>query len=165
MLGAGVVASVAAPVAPATFAHAGGACPAPVAFARGLFEQHRNFYWDEAHHDPTVLTPRFDAALRCEWAFAKGEVGDLDVDPWLGAQDGAIGAPVTFRLLARQGGAATVLMSYPFLTEPSARPQRRSVRLRLRRAAGGCWQLDDLITPGGQSLRTLYAPAEAAVRP
>lgn len=184
VLGAGVVASVVAPVAapaappvtppvappvaPPTATATGGACPAPLApvtFARRLFERHRDFYWDEAHHDPAWLTPRFDAALRREWAYAKGEVGHLDVDPWLGAQDGDIGAPVTFRLLAGQGGVSTVLMRYPFLTEPGARPQRHTVRLLLRRAAGGCWQLDDLITPAGQSLRTLYAPAETAVRP
>ncbi len=161
-LGLGVVASAAAPAAPAPER---GACSSPVAFARSVFERHRDFYWDDAHHDPNLLTPRFVAALRREWAVAQGEVGALDVDPWLGAQDGDIGAPVTFRLLSAKGGTSTVVMDYPFLPAPGARPQVRRVRLLLRRAAGACWQLDDLVTPAGQSLRKLFAPAQPAGRP
>ncbi|MDL5033034.1 hypothetical protein QRD43_14055 [Pelomonas sp. APW6] len=148
---------MATPATPANPVHASGTCTAPVAFARRVFERHRDFYGDEAPHDPALLTPRLDAALRHEWAGTTGELGPLDVDPWMGAQDGEIGTPVTFRLLAAKGGAATVRMDYPFLSEPGARPQRRTVRLLLRREMGGCWRLDDLITPAGQSLRTLDA--------
>lgn len=160
----GIVA-LASLVAPASPAQAAGGCPTPIAFARQVFERHRDFYWSDAPHDPALLTPGFEAALRREWAVAQGEVGRLDVDPWLGAQDGEIGAPVTFRLLSATGGASTVVMDYPFLSEPGARPQARRVRLLLRRSAGACWQLDDLVMPAGQSLRTLFAPDEPAGRP
>ena len=141
------------------------ACLSPQAFAQALYERHRGFYWDQAHHDPTLFTPGFEAALRQEWAYANGEVGHFNDDPWLGAQDGEMMRPPRFLLRARHRTQATVVLVYPFQAGPGTPTQTREVRLLLRREGAGCWRLDDFITPMGRSLRALFTTPEPGSSP
>ena len=76
----------------------------------------------------------------------------MQYDPWLGPGDGAIGHPLQFRRQAQDAHGAVVVMSYP----ASAGAAARSVSLKLRRSEdGACWQLDDFITPPGESLAAI----------
>lgn len=139
------------------------ACSTPLGFAHALYERHRGFYGDPARHDPRLFTAGFEAALQQEWAYADGEVGHLSEDPWLGAQDGEMERPPRFRLRARSGTQATVVLVYPFRSGPGAPAQTQEVRLLLHREGEGCWRLDDFIMPRGRSLRALFTtPAPGA---
>ena len=52
----------------------------------------------------------------------QGEVGRLDYDPWLGAQDGDIAEPIAFEAESVQEDAAVVAMRYAFVLDPAPRP-------------------------------------------
>jgi hypothetical protein len=105
-------------------------------------------------------TPEFGAVLKKEWAYSKGEVGHLDYDPWLGAQDGEIGKPVRFSVESESPDVAVVSMSYPFVLDPKHPPERHTVHLVLRKRGQECWHLHDFITPLGESLSYLYSAAQ-----
>lgn len=140
-------------------AHA--ACPAPAEWARTFQQAHAGFHTESDRHDPSLFTPEFDAALRREWAYAQGEVGHLDYDPWLGAQDGEIGDKPVFEAESETRDTAIVAMRYAFQLEPGGARTPQAVHLALKREASQCWRLDDFITPRGDSLRRLYAaPAQ-----
>ena len=95
--------------------------------------------------------------LRKEWAYAKGEVGRLDYDPWLGAQDGDIAEPIAFEAESVQEDAAVVAMRYAFVLDPGAAPGKHAAHLALKKEGARCWRLDDFITPRGDSLMRLFA--------
>ncbi|MBB1628385.1 hypothetical protein A9974_24415 [Achromobacter sp. UMC71] len=134
-------------------------CPSPEQWTRSFQQAHADFYRNPERHDPSLYTPGFDAALRGEWAYAKGEVGHLDYDPWLGAQDGDMAASPVFDAESAPEGTAIVAMRYPFALEPGGPQVQQTVHLILKRQAPQCWRLDDFITPQGESLRRLYATA------
>ncbi|CAB3834291.1 hypothetical protein LMG3412_00910 [Achromobacter deleyi] len=134
-------------------------CPAPEQWTRSFQQDHADFHWNTERHDPSLYTPAFDAALRGEWAYAKGEVGHLDYDPWLGAQDGDIGGAPVFEAESTSEDTAIVAMRYPFVLEAGGPKTPQIVHLILKRQPSRCWQLDDFITPLGESLRRVYAAA------
>lgn len=136
-------------------AHA--ACTAPAEWARTFQQAHADFHAAPDRHDPSLFTPAFDAALRREWAYAQGEVGHLDYEPWLGAQDGEIGGTPVFETESELRDTAIVAMRYPFVLEPGGPRTQQVVHLVLKREASPCWRLDDFITPLGDSLQRLYA--------
>ena len=125
-------------------------CAAPANWARSFYKHHRDFYWNERLHNPELLTPSFGAALTREWSFARGEVGSLDHDPWLGEQDGAMDKPLKFSVVYAGSTTARVAMTYTFRLDPGYKPRKHAVHLILKRVTSGCWKLDDLITPGGE---------------
>ncbi|CAB3924104.1 MULTISPECIES: hypothetical protein [Achromobacter] len=139
-------------------AHA--ACPAPAEWARTFQQAHADFHVAPDRDEPSLFTPAFDAALRREWNYAQGEVGHLDYDPWLGAQDGEIGGKPVFETESETRGTAIVAMRYPFVLEPGGPRTPQVVHLVLKREASQCWRLDDFITPLGDSLQRLYAARE-----
>ncbi len=134
-------------------------CPAPEQWSRDFQQTHADFYWNRERHDPSLYTPGFDTALRGEWAYAQGEVGHLDYDPWLGAQDGDMGAPPAFETESALEDTAIVSMRYLFVLEPGGPKTPQVVHLILKRQAPQCWRLDDFITPLGESLRRAFAAA------
>lgn len=129
----------------------------PAAFAQHFFEKHREFYHLPTTRLDEVVTPAFRRALAAHYRCIKAEgICHIDYDPWLGAQDGEIHPPLEFSVTARQGDRASVRMAYRFVV---AGPQgtRHQVTLMLRaKTADKCWQVDDLITPLGDSLATRY---------
>ncbi|WZB76910.1 hypothetical protein WJ972_16805 [Achromobacter insuavis] len=120
-------------------AHA--ACPAPAEWARTFQQAHADFHVAPDRDEPSLFTPAFDAALRREWNYAQGEVGHLDYDPWLGAQDGEIGGKPVFETESETRGTAIVAMRYPFVLEPGGPRTRRSCTWcsSARRRNAGAW--------------------------
>jgi hypothetical protein len=132
-------------------------CPNAADWARAFYSEHYSFYADAPDPILKFTTPEFGALLKKEWAYANGEVGHLDYDPWLGAQDGKIGKPVRFSVETESPDTAIVSMSYPFVLEPKRPPERHTVHLVLRKREQECWQLQDFITPRGDSLSYVYS--------
>lgn len=80
----------------------------------------------------------------------------IDYDPWLGAQDGDIGSPMSFDLKSINRTNALVAFKYTFLNGKS-HTKEHIVQIRLIPSKSSqCWEVDDLITPLGQSLSHEY---------
>jgi hypothetical protein len=77
------------------------------AFAQRLYAKHYNFYYTDSPGLKTLVSPALYRALRNHY-HCEG-VCHLDYDPWLGAQDGEIGPPVTFKASKVDKSGATVL--------------------------------------------------------
>jgi hypothetical protein len=116
-------------------------CPKAADWARTFYAEHYSFY----------------ALLKREWEYSKGEIGHLDYDPWLGGQDGEIGKPVRFSVETESPDTAIVSMSYPFVLDSKHPAERHTVHLVLRKREHECWQLQDFITPRGDSLSYVYS--------
>ena len=126
----------------------------PEQWARDFQKRHARLPL-ERQARPALFTPAFDAALRKEWAYAKGEVGRLDYDR-LGAGR-HIAEPIAFEAESVQEDAAVVAMRYAFVLDPGAAPGKHAVHLALKKEGARCWRLDDFITPRGDSLMRLFA--------
>ncbi|AVP97618.1 hypothetical protein C7S18_10590 [Ahniella affigens] len=102
------------------------------------------------------VTPEFGDLLKREAAYADGEIGHLDYDPWLGSQDGdMVGS--RFELESETDDSAMVALRFQFDSGDGSKPQPRVAHLVLRKAEGSCWRLADLITPYGESLAYLFS--------
>lgn len=133
-----------------------------VPFAQAFYQKHYNFYASDPKAIRALLTPPFFKQVKREYDCMKKEGEcNLDYDPWLGAQDGEIGKPVNFAVRSQDVNGTVVAMTYmgeAFGVEPSAKPVKHIVLLKLKPAAApGCWQLDDLVTPVGGSLAKIFA--------
>lgn len=132
-------------------------CPKAADWARAFYSDHYSFYAEPSDRVLQLTTSEFGALLKREWDYAKGEIGHLDYDPWLGAQDGEIGKPVRFSVETESPDTAIVSMSYPFVLDSKHPPERHMVHLVLRKREHECWQLQDFITPRGDSLSYVYS--------
>jgi hypothetical protein len=132
-------------------------CSKAADWARAFYSEHYSFYADPSDRILQFTTPEFGALLKREWEYSKGEVGHLDYDPWLGGQDGEIGKPVRFSVETESPDTAIVSMSYPFVLDSKHAPERHTVHLVLRKREHECWQLQDFITPRGDSLSYVYS--------
>lgn len=142
---------------------AGGAaadCPKAADWARVFYTDHYLFYSGDPDPVLKFTTPEFGALLKKEWAYAKGEVGHMDYDPWLGAQDGKIGKPVRFSVESELPDVVIVAMSYPYVLDPKRPSERHTVHLVLHKGEQDCWHLQDFITPAGDSLSYVYSAPE-----
>gem|GEM_PF-808382 len=135
-------------------------CPKPADWARSFYSEHYSFYADAPDPILQFTTPEFGALLKKEWAYSKGEVGHMDYDPWLGAQDGKIGKPVRFSVETESPDTVVISMSYPYVLDPKRPPERHTVHLVLRKREQDCWHLQDFITPKGESLSYVYSATE-----
>jgi hypothetical protein len=135
-------------------------CPKAADWARAFYSGHYSFYAGAPDPILQFTTPEFGALLKKEWAYSNGEVGHMDYDPWLGAQEGEIGKPVRFSVETESPDMAVVSMSYPFVLEPKRPPERHTVHLVLRKREHECWHLHDFITPRGESLSCVYSAAQ-----
>ena len=135
-------------------------CPKAADWARAFYSDHYSFY--AGAPDPILqsTTPEFGELLKKEWAYSKEEVGHMDYDPWLGAQDGEIGKPVRFSVESESPDTAVVAMSYPYVLDPKRPPEWHTVHFVLRKREHECWQLNDFITPLGESLSYVYSAPE-----
>jgi len=132
-------------------------CPKAADWARAFYSEHYSFYADPSDRVLQFTTPEFGALLKREWEYSNGEIGHLDYDPWLGGQDGEIGKPVRFSVETESPDTAIVSMSYPFVLDSKHPPERHTVHLVLRKREHECWQLQDFITPRGDSLSYVYS--------
>ncbi len=135
-------------------------CPKAADWARAFYSEHYFFYAGAPDPILQFTTPAFGALLKKEWAYSKGEVGHMDYDPWLGAQDGEIGKPVRFSVETESPDMAVVSMSYPFVLDLKRPPERHTAHLVLRKREHECWHLHDFITPLGESLSYVYSAAQ-----
>jgi hypothetical protein len=132
-------------------------CPKAADWARTFFSEHYSFYADPSDRVLQVTTTEFGALLKREWEYSKGEIGHLDNDPGLGGQDGKSGKPVRFSVETESPDLAIVSMSYPFVLDSKHSSERHTVHLVLRKREHECWQLQDFITPRGDSLCYVYS--------
>ena len=132
-------------------------CPKAADWARAFYSENYSFYADPSDRVLQLTTPEFGALLKREWEYSKGEIGHLDYDPWLGGQDGEISKPVRFSVETESPDTAIVSMSYPFVLDSKHPPERHTVHLILRKREHECWQLQDFITPRGDSLSYVYS--------
>ena len=132
-------------------------CPKAADWARSFYTEHYFFYGGAPDPILQLTTPEFGALLKREWEYSNGEIGHLDYDPWLGGQDGEISKPVRFSVETESPEMAIVSMSYPFVLDPKRPPERHTAHLILRKREHECWQLQDFITPRGDSLSYVYS--------
>ncbi len=127
--------------------------PYPETFAQDFYRSSYAFYNESPQQVSGLVSPALLRRLQDERACVERHGRcHLQYDPWLGPGDGAIGHPLQFRRQAQDAHGAVVVMSYP----ASAGAAARSVSLKLRRSEdGACWQLDDFITPPGESLAAI----------
>jgi len=148
-------------VAGMTDAAAQSCTPYPETFAQGFYRSSYSFFNESPEQVSDLVTPGFLRKLQDERACVeKHGHCHLQYDPWLGPQDSGIGSPVQFRRESQQGASAVVVMSYPSAGATPDNTATRSIKLKLRKASiAGCWQLDDFITPTGDSMSALMDAA------
>jgi hypothetical protein len=124
----------------------------PLAAAQEFFGKHRSFVSDDTdEHSDVLETPLFNV-LKIEHQCAQGDLCAIEADPWMGAQDGEMERPISFKLHAVAALQATVSMSYTFkLASNLARTQKVELKLA-RQTTNQCWRLADLTQPDGTSL-------------
>jgi len=128
------------------------ACQEPVAVARAFFEATTGD-GDLLEPPPALVSPAFGKALRGERACQQREEGicTIDSDPWLDAQDGDIETPVRYRWKEASATAGQVEMRYAVWKKAYL------TRLPMVRQGQGCWQVDDILTNSGRSVRKILA--------
>lgn len=126
----------------------------PSLTARDFFNSHYHFYCEDPSLSKARLTPRFFGILKHHYdaSITTGQVGALDCDPWINAQDGDISDPFSFKTLKNHPSEAIVRFDYTLALGPrGSLPQ--SVLMKFQRSSSiAGWQLADLITPNNQSL-------------
>ena len=102
---------------------------------------------------PTLVSAAFAQALSGERDCQEREQGicTIDADPWLDAQDGDIEGAVEFSWSPTSPTAGVVEVRYRVWGEPYR------TRLPMVRQGPGCWQVDDVITNSGRSVRQILA--------
>lgn len=100
-----------------------------------------------------LVSPAFNKALRGERACQVREEGicTIDSDPWVDAQDGDIDGPVRYSWKEASATAGQVEMRYPVWGKAYV------TRLPMVREHEGCWQVDDIVTNSGRSVRSILA--------
>lgn len=134
--------------------------PYPETFAQGFYRSSYSFFNESPEQvDGLVALPLLRQLRQQRDCWEKHAGCGLRYDPWLGAQDGSIAPPLRFERESQDGDRAVVAMHYA-----AGDGQARTVRLKLRRsAASGCWQLEDFVTPLGDSVSALLkAPRQGA---
>jgi hypothetical protein len=126
--------------------------PYPETFAQNFYRSSYSFFNESPEQVSGLvampLMQQLQAQREC-WQRQQAGCG-LRYDPWLGTADGSIAPPLRFERESQDGERAVVAMHY------AAAGQDRTVRLKLRKsAASGCWQLEDFVTPLGESLSAL----------
>ncbi|MEO5349087.1 MAG: hypothetical protein H7836_05525 [Magnetococcus sp. YQC-3] len=127
---------------------------APLAAAESLYKKHRAFTRQEPKKLQNIVTTGFLDSLSFEYRCRMGgELCAIEADPWSGAQDGDIKPPISFRLRAANKHTASVEMHYALVID-KARQEMRTATIQLERNnAQECWQVADLLAPGGSSTR------------
>jgi len=129
----------------------------PNVAAETFFTRHYDFYCTDPNLIKSLLAPRAFRILKQNYdhCTSRGEIGVLDCDPWIDAQDGEISRPYSFVTLQNQGSEVKIRFDYLFRSGPkTSRPQ--SVVLKFQRSpSSATWQLSDFIMPNNESLLDL----------
>ncbi|MBF0183154.1 MAG: hypothetical protein HQM06_02030 [Magnetococcales bacterium] len=151
----------------ASTAHAGNKLAAPclgktpVAAAEKMFKSYRERMLTDPKQLRGLVTGGLMHALSMEnQCRMGGELCAVEADPWTGTQDGTIQKPVSFRLLSNDQRSASVAMHYTFALDNSRKEKRVTTLLLERNQAQSCWQLADLLTPAGDSLREVIESSQ-----
>ncbi|MGX9708908.1 hypothetical protein [Stenotrophomonas maltophilia group sp. LNF259] len=128
------------------------ACQEPEAVARAFYAATTGD-GDLLEPPSALVSPAFGKALRGERACQQREEGicTIDSDPWLDAQDGDIETPVRYSWKEASASAGQVEMRY------SVWKKDYLTRLPMVRHGQGCWQVDDILTNSGRSVRKILA--------
>ena len=131
--------------------------PYPETFAQGFYRSSYSFFNESPEQVSAVVSPGLLRKLQDERdCVVKRGHCHLQYDPWLGPQDSGVGYPLQFQRESQDGRSAVVVMSYPSATATAAAAPVRSIKLKLRKATDtACWQLDDFVTPTGESLSAI----------
>lgn len=122
------------------------------AAAAKFLGSHYSFYAEDPAKVQSVITPRFFKALELEHNCARKEPCALDGDPWLDAQEGRMSSKVEYVKERASDTDAVIAIRYNFLLSFDDTPEKQEAKLVLQRgAAGECWLIGDLISPGGTS--------------
>lgn len=125
----------------------------PIAATRKFIGAHYAFYAENPIDIQAIVTPRLFKILKTERRCAREEVCALDGDPWLDAQDGKMGKKIDYATERESATDAVVDIRYDFILSPADPVEKREAKLVLQRsAAGQCWLVADLVSPGGESL-------------
>ncbi|MEG0195414.1 MAG: hypothetical protein RR698_19870 [Stenotrophomonas sp.] len=127
-------------------------CQEPTAVARAFYEATTG-KGDLLEPPATLVSPAFNTALRGERACQTREEGicTIDADPWLDAQDGDIDSPVRYAWKEASATTGKIEMRY------SVWGKAYVTRLPMVRRQQGCWQVDDILTNSGRSVRKILA--------
>lgn len=133
-------------------AHAVPACEDAAGVARAFFEATTGD-GDLLEPPAALVSPAFAAALHGERACQVREEGicTIDSDPWLDAQDGDIDGAVRYSWKQASATAGQVEMRYAVWNKAYV------TRLPMVRKGQGCWQVDDILTNSGRSVRRILA--------
>lgn len=128
------------------------ACQEPGAVARAFYEATTG-NGDLLAPPPALVSAAFGKALRGERVCQQREEGicTIDSDPWLDAQDGDIDSPVRYSWKETSAATGQVEMRY------SVWKAAYVTRLSMVRQGQGCWQVDDIRTNSGRSVRKILA--------
>jgi hypothetical protein len=128
------------------------ACQQPADVARAFFEATTG-KGDLLEPPQALVSAAFAKALHGERACQVHEEGicTLDSDPWLDAQDGEIDSPVRYSWKQASATAGQVEMRYPVWGKAYV------TRVPMVRKGEGCWQVDDILTNSGRSVRRILA--------
>ena len=131
---------------------AASACQEPAAVARAFYEATTG-NGDLLEPPPALVSAAFGRALRAERVCQQREEGicKIDSDPWLDAQDGDIDSPVRYNWKETSATTGHVEMRY------SVWKAAYVTRLPMVRQGQGCWQVDDILTNSGRSVRKILA--------
>ena len=134
-------------------AQAAPACEDAVGVARAFFEATSGDAGYVLDAPRALVSPAFGKALREERACQAREEGicTIDSDPWLDAQDGDIEGPVRYGWNETSATFGQVELRYSVWKKPYV------TRLPMVRKGQGCWQVDDVITQSGRSVRRILA--------
>ncbi|CAH0176066.1 YbjP/YqhG family protein [Stenotrophomonas lactitubi] len=128
------------------------ACQEPTEVARAFFEATTG-KGDLLQPPQALVSAAFAKALHAERACQVREEGicAIDSDPWLDAQDGDIDSPVRYSWKQASATAGQVEMRYAVWNKAYV------TRLPMVRKGEGCWQVDDILTNSGRSVRKILA--------
>lgn len=125
--------------------------------AREFFNSHYDFYYEDPSIIKALLAPRAFNLLKHDYELhtSRQEIGNLDCDPWINAQDGKIVEPFRFITVRNDDLEAVIRFDYMFEFAPKkSRPQSVIIKFQ-RLRSGSRWQLSDFIMPNNESLLDL----------
>ncbi len=126
----------------------------PSRAARSFFTGYYDFYYEDPTLCKKLLTQRFFRILKQQYDSFKvtGQMGPLDCDPWINAQEGHVSEPFSFQTIENNNSEATVRFNYRLTLSPKS-SLSQSVLLKLQRASpSASWKLADFIMPNHESL-------------
>jgi hypothetical protein len=131
-------------------------CPTPMEFSKTLLKDKYSFQLEQKI--PEFIAPEFRKLIEADHECERKEQGvcRLDWDPWISAQDGEMGKPVTLTYEFKRNDEAVVAVKYPFVLGDD-RPVPQVVHLVYQKKQGACWTLEDFIEPAGQSMFRVFS--------